>query len=62
MDATASPGPAAVAEGELAVLEVTEEVVPFGVGGSAVFLGRAEVAPAGDECPVAVDGFFGVDG
>jgi len=45
-----------------AAFEVAEEVVPLGVGGSPVFLGRTEFAPAGDECPVAVDRFFGVDG
>ena len=62
MDATGSPGPSAVAEGKTAAFEVAEEVVPLGVGGSPVFLGRTEFAPAGDECPVAVDRFFGVDG
>jgi hypothetical protein len=62
VDATASPGAAAVAEGELAALEVAEELVPFLAGGGAVFLAGAELAAAGDECPVAGDGFLGVDG
>lgn len=52
---------AAVAEGEFAVLEVAEELVPLGVGGGAVFFAGAELAAAVDEGPVAVDGFLGVD-
>ena len=62
MNAAGSVGPAAVAEGELAALEVAEELVPFLVGWGAVFLAGAQLAAAGDECPVAVDRFFGVDG
>ena len=43
VDAAGSVGPAAVAEGELAALEVAEELLPFGVGRGAVFL-------AGPQC------------
>jgi len=53
--------PAAVAERELAPFEVAEELVPFGLGGSTVFLAGAQLAAAGDERPVAVDGFLGID-
>jgi hypothetical protein len=38
-----------------------EELVPFGAGRGAVFFAGAELAAAGDEGPVAVDGFLGVD-
>jgi hypothetical protein len=44
------------------VLEVAEELVPFGVGGGAVFLAGAQLPPAGDVGAVAVDGLLGVDG
>jgi len=40
---------------------VAEELVPFGLGGSTVFLAGAQLAAAGDERPVAVDGFLGID-
>jgi hypothetical protein len=62
VDAAGSVGAAAVAEGELASFEVAEELVPFFIGGGAVFLAGTQLAAAGDECPVAVDCFFGVDG
>jgi hypothetical protein len=62
VDAGGVVGAAAVADGELAVLEVADELGPFVVGGGAVFLAGAERAAAGDERPVAVDHFFGVDG
>lgn len=41
---------------------VAEELLPLGVGGGPVLLGRAEGSPSGDERPVAVDRFFGIDG
>jgi hypothetical protein len=62
MLAACSPGTPAVAQGNPAALEVAEELVPFGVGGGAVFFGGAELSAAVDEGAVAVDGFFGVDG
>jgi len=61
MDAARSVGPAAVAEGDFAAFEVPEELLPFGVAGRAVFLAGAQRAAAGDEGPVAVDDFLGVD-
>ena len=61
MDAAGGVGASAVAEGDAAALEVAEELVPFGVGRGPVFLAGAELAAAGDEGAVAVDGFFGVD-
>ncbi len=48
-------------EGDLAVLEMPKELVPFGVGGSAVFLAGPQGAAAGKEGAVAGDDFFGVD-
>ena len=62
VDAGGVVGAAAVADGDLAVFEVADELGPFGVGGGAVFLGRAQRAAAGDEGAVAVDGFLGIDG
>ena len=53
MDAACSPGAAAVAEGELAALEVAEELFPFGVGRGAVLLTGPQGAAAGDERPGA---------
>src|SRR6266581_7734856 len=61
MDAWGVVGAAAVAEGDLAVFEVAEELGPFGVGGGAVLFGRAQGAAAGDEGPMAVDSLFGID-
>ena len=61
VDAGGSVGAAAVAQGELAALEVAEELLPFLVGGGAVLRGRAQGAAAGEERAVAVDGFVGVD-
>src|SRR6188508_1562461 len=62
VDAGGVIGAAAVADGDLAALEVADELGPFGVGGGAVFLGGAQRAAAGDEGAVAVDHFLGVDG
>jgi hypothetical protein len=61
VDAGGAVGSCAVAEGDAAALEAAEELVPFGVGGGAVFLAGAELAPAVNEGAVAVDGFLGVD-
>ena len=62
VDAAGPVGAAAVAERDLAALEVAEELLPFGVGGGAVFLAGAQGTAAGDEGPVAVDDFLGIDG
>jgi len=62
VDAGGVVGAAAVAEGDLAALEVAGELVPFLVGGDPVFGGRAQGPAAGDERPVAGDDFVGVDG
>ena len=62
VDAAGSVGPAAVAEGELAALEVAEELFPFGVGRGAVFGAGPQGAAAGDERAVSADDFLGVDG
>ncbi len=59
MDAGGAVGSPAVAEGELAVLEVAEELLPFGVGQGAVLPAGAGGPAAGDERPVAADGFPG---
>ena len=56
VDAGGGVGATAGAEGDLAVLEVAEELLPFCVGRGPVFLGRAQRPAAGDECAVAVDG------
>ena len=54
--------------GEIAALTVPQvdtaarELVPFLVGRGAVFLAGTQLAAAGDEWPVTVDRFFGVDG
>jgi hypothetical protein len=55
-------GAAAVADGDLAAFEVPDELGPFLIGRDPVFLAGAQRTPAGDECPVAVDHLFGVDG
>src|SRR5213078_2020746 len=62
VDAASPVGAAAVAERDAPALEMAEELLPFGVGGRAVFLAGAQGAAAGDECPVSVDDFLGVDG
>lgn len=53
---------AACSDGDFAPLEVAEELLPFLVGGDAVFLARAEGPSAGEEGQVRLDRFFGVDG
>jgi hypothetical protein len=62
VDAGGVVGAAAVAHGDLAAFEVPDEFGPFLVGRDPVFLAGAQRTPAGDECPVAVDHLFGVDG
>src|SRR4051794_4361467 len=62
MDRRGSEGAGAGADGELAAFEVAEEVLPLGVGGSAVLLGGPQGAAAGDEGAVGFDGLGGVDG
>ena len=62
VDAWCRVGASAVAQGELAVLEVAEELVPFGVGGRTVFFAGPGGPALGDEGPVAADGFLGVGG
>lgn len=58
VDAGSGVGTAASAEGEFAVLEMTEELVPLLLGGHPVFLGRAQRTPSGDERAVPIDDFL----
>jgi len=62
VDAAGPVGTAAVAERDPPALEMAEEFLPFGIGGGAVFLAGPQRPAAGDECPVPVDDFLGVDG
>jgi hypothetical protein len=62
VDAAGSVCPAAVTQGELAALEVAEELFPFGVGRGAVFAAGPQCPAAGDERAVPCDDFLGVDG
>ena len=55
-------GAAAEAGGEFAAFEVAEELLPFGVGGGAVFLGGPQCPAAGEEGQVGLDRFLGVGG
>ena len=61
MGAAGAVGSAAVAQGDSAAFEVAEELLPFGVGGGAVFLAGAGGATASDEGAVAVDDLLGID-
>ena len=61
MDARGVVGAAAVAEGDLAALEMAEEIGPFLICRGPVFPGGAQCPAAGDEGPVAVDDLLGVD-
>ena len=62
MNARRRVRPAAFAERDAPTLEMAEEFFPFFVAGSTVFLAGTEAAAAGDERPVAVDDFLGIDG
>ena len=62
VDTACSVCSSAVAEGEATVLEMSEELIPFRVGGASVFFAWPQGAAAGDEGAVAVDGFLGIDG
>jgi hypothetical protein len=62
VDAGGAVGSAAVAECELAALEVAEELLPFGVGRGAVFGAGPQRPAAGDERAVPADDFLGIDG
>src|SRR6266536_3075370 len=62
MDAARAVCPAAVPERDPPALEVAEELVPLGVGRRPVLFAGPELAAAGDERPVAGDGFLGIDG
>ena len=61
MDAGGRVGAPAGAESDLAAFEVPEELVPFLVGGGAVFVVGPQRPAAGDERPVSVDRLLGVD-
>ena len=54
--------PAAGSNRELAGFEVAEELLPFVVGGGAVFLAGALCAASGEVGEVGLDGLVGVDG
>src|ERR1019366_1477906 len=49
------------AQGDLAVLEVADELLPLLLGGGPVFIAGSEGASSGDERAMAVDGFLGID-
>ena len=52
VDAAGPVGAAAIAERDPAALEMAEELLPFGVGGGAVFLAGAQCPAAGEaRCP-----------
>ena len=62
VDAGCPERSAAGAGGDLAALEVVEELGPLVVGRDAVFLAGAQGSAAGEECQVGLDGLVGVDG
>ena len=62
VDARGGESAAAVADRQLAPFEVAEELFPFLVGGSAVFLGRPQRPAPGDERLVVSDDFLGIGG
>jgi hypothetical protein len=61
MEAARTVCPAAVPECDPPALEVAEEFLPLGVGRRPVLFAGPEFAAAGDERPVAGDGFLGID-
>src|SRR5262249_9312669 len=62
VDAGRVVGASAVADGDLAAFEVADELVPFLVGGSAVFLAGPQCPATGDGRAMPVDHCVGVDG
>ena len=62
VDAGGAVGAGAVAELDSAEIEMLAKIVPFGVGGLAVFLTGALSASTGDEGLEVLDDLFGVDG
>src|SRR5271165_1031675 len=62
MDAGRRVGPSAGAQGDFSAFEMAEELLPFLFCRGAVFLAGPQRPSAGDERPVAIDDFFGVDG
>ena len=62
MDARGGERPPAGADRDFALLEVTEEFLPFLVGGGSVFVAGPQGTSSGEEGEVGLDGFFGVDG
>ena len=62
VNATAAEGPSAGADGDFAAFEMAQEFLPFLVGGCPVFVGGTQVAAAGQERQMRLDGLVGVDG
>jgi hypothetical protein len=62
VDAGGAERAAACADGDFAALEVAEELLPFLVGGDAVFFARAKGPAAGQEGHVRLNRLFGIDG
>ena len=61
VDARGSEGASTCSCGNFSQLEVSEEFLPFGVGGDAVFLAWAQGPAAGEEGQVGLDGLVGVE-
>jgi len=61
MNAAGPVGSPAVAQRDPAAFEVAGEILPFLVAGNPVFLAGTGSAAAGDECPMRVNDFFGID-
>ena len=62
MNARCPKGPAASSCRYFPPLEVTEEFVPFLVGGDTVFFGGSQCPPSGEKGQVGLDGLLGVNG
>ncbi|MCY0939553.1 hypothetical protein, partial [Streptomyces sp. H34-S4] len=62
VDARGAERAAAGSGGDLAALEVADELAPFLVGGDAVFLAWPHRSPAGQEGQVGLDGLVRIDG